>query len=119
VSGWFRRTAAACRQAETLLERPVFGGERPLSNARHIRGSRGRDVPIERRRRDTEAVRDLGDADIGVGEQGPRGFKVILRQLRRTTTRAARASRGGEACLGALSDQAALERSNSASAPTM
>ena len=34
----------------TLPERPVFGVKRPLSNARRIRGSRGRDVPIERRR---------------------------------------------------------------------
>jgi hypothetical protein len=49
-SARFRRTAAARRQAETLLERPVFGVERPLSNVRRIRGSRGRDVPIERRR---------------------------------------------------------------------
>jgi hypothetical protein len=45
-----RRTAAARGHAETLLERPVFGIERPLSNARRIRGSCGRDVPIERRR---------------------------------------------------------------------
>ena len=59
------------------LERPVFGVKPPLSNARRIRGSRGRDVPIERRRRDAEAVRDLGDADVGIGEQGPRGFKVF------------------------------------------
>jgi hypothetical protein len=44
-----RRTAAR-RQAETLLERPVFGVKRPSSNARRIRGSRGRDVPIQRRR---------------------------------------------------------------------
>jgi hypothetical protein len=45
-----RRTAGARLQAETLLERPVFGAERPLSNARRIRGSHGRDVSIERRR---------------------------------------------------------------------
>src|SRR5262245_60967163 len=31
-----------------LLERPVLGVKRPSSNARRIRGSRGRDVPIER-----------------------------------------------------------------------
>jgi hypothetical protein len=33
-----------------LLQRPVFEAERPLSNARRIRGSRGQEVPIERRR---------------------------------------------------------------------
>ena len=65
----FRRTAAARRQAETLLERPVFGIKRPLSNAWGIRGSCGRDVPIERRRGHAEAVRDLGHADVGIGQQ--------------------------------------------------
>ena len=50
ADGRNRRTAAARRQAETLLQRPVFGVERPLSNARRIRGSCGRDVPIERSR---------------------------------------------------------------------
>jgi hypothetical protein len=35
---------------KTLVKRPVFGVERPLLNARRIRGSRGRDVPIEGRR---------------------------------------------------------------------
>jgi hypothetical protein len=33
VTACYRRTAAARRQAETLLERPVFGVKRPLSNA--------------------------------------------------------------------------------------
>jgi hypothetical protein len=33
-----------------FLQRLVFGVERPLSNAWRIRGSRGREVPIERRR---------------------------------------------------------------------
>jgi hypothetical protein len=55
-------------RAETLLERPVFGIERPLSNAWGIRGSCGREVPIERRRGHAEAVRDLGHADVGIGE---------------------------------------------------
>jgi hypothetical protein len=50
----YRRTAAARRQAETLLERPVFGIERPLSNARRIRGSRGRDIAAPARRLSTQ-----------------------------------------------------------------
>ena len=41
---------------ETLLKHPVFWVGRWLSSARGIRGSYGRDVPIERRRRDTEAL---------------------------------------------------------------
>jgi hypothetical protein len=71
--------------------------------------SRGRDIPIERRRRDAEAMRDLGDADVGIGEQCPRGFKVFLCQLRRATSSAAGMASSGEARLGALPDQAALE----------
>jgi hypothetical protein len=39
-----------------------------LSNARGIRGSRGGDVTIERRRRDTEPLRDLSYSDVGIGE---------------------------------------------------
>jgi hypothetical protein len=54
-------------------------------------------------------VRDLRHADIGVSKQGPRRFKVVFRQLRRTATRAAYAPGSGEACLGALSDQTPLE----------
>ena len=50
ADGRNRRTAAAHGQAETLLERPVFGAKRPWSKARRIGGSRGRDVAIERRR---------------------------------------------------------------------
>ena len=67
TSDWIRRTDAARRQAETLLQRPVFGVERPLSSARCIRGACGGDVSIERRRGDTETVCDLGDVDVAVG----------------------------------------------------
>ena len=37
-----------------------------------IRGSRGRDVSIERRRGHAEAMSDLGHTDIGIGEHGRR-----------------------------------------------
>jgi hypothetical protein len=50
-----------------------------VSTVWKIRGARGGDVTIKRRRRDAEAVRDLRHADIRIGEQGSRGFKIILR----------------------------------------
>ena len=77
-----RRTAAARRQAETLLEGPVFGVERPLSNARGIRGSRGGDVTIERRRRDAEPLRDLSYSDLGIGEHRLGGLDVVVGEFR-------------------------------------
>src|SRR5271169_3550339 len=104
-----RRTAAARRQAETLLERPVFGIERPLSNAWGIRGSCGRDVPIERRRRDAEPLRDLSYSDVGIGEQRLGGLDVVVGEFRRSASGAAGAPRGGQARLGTLANQAALE----------
>jgi hypothetical protein len=97
------------RHAETLLERPVFGVERPLSNPWRIRGSCGRDVPIKCRRRDPEAVRYLSHANVEIGEHRLGGLNVIVREFRRTPSRAASAPRGGEARLGALPDQTALE----------
>src|SRR5689334_20347535 len=73
-----------------------------------MRGACGGDVAIERRRRDAEAVRNLGDADVGIRQQCPCDIKVVFRQLWWTASSAARAPRR-EARLGALSDQAALE----------
>jgi hypothetical protein len=74
-----------------------------------IRGSRGGDVPVKRRRRHTEAVRDLGNADIGIRQQCPGDIKIVFSQLWWAASGAARAPRRREARLGALSDQAALE----------
>ena len=74
-----------------------------------MRSSRGGNVTIQRRRRDAKAVRDLRHADVGIGEHRLSGLDVVVRQFRRTASRAANAPRGGKACLGALSDQAALE----------
>src|SRR6516225_5894662 len=91
----FRRTAAARRQAETFIERPVFGIKRPFSNAWGIRGARGGNVTIERRRRDAETVCDLGDTDVGVGRLG--GLNVIVGKFGRTASGAARAARGDKA----------------------
>jgi len=45
-----------------------------------MRGSRGGNIPVERRRRDAEAVRNLRDADIGIGKQCPRSLKIVLCQ---------------------------------------
>src|ERR1700686_1001165 len=94
---------------KTLLERPVFGVERPLSNARGIRGSRGGDVTIERRRRDAEPLRALSYSDVGIGEHRLGGIDVVVGEFRRSASRAASAPRGGQARLSALADQAALE----------
>ena len=74
-----------------------------------MRGSRGRDVTIERCRRHAEAVCDLRHADIGIGEHCPRRFELVLCELRRAASGTAGPSRRREARLGALPDQAALE----------
>ena len=81
-NGSLRRLAAARRQAETLLERPVFGIERSLSNVWGICGSCGRDIAIERRRGHAEAVGDLGHADVGIGQQRLGGVATSLAWLR-------------------------------------
>ena len=51
------------------------------SNARGIRGSRGGDVTIERRRRDAEAVGDLRHADVGIRQHRLGGFDIIVREF--------------------------------------
>jgi hypothetical protein len=68
---------------KTLLERPVFRVERPLPNARRIRGSRGGDATIERRRRDAEPLRDLSYSDVGIGEHRLGGLDVVFGEFRR------------------------------------
>jgi hypothetical protein len=74
-----------------------------------IRASRGRDITIERRRGHPEAVRDLGHADVGIGQHRLGGLDVVVCEFRRTASGAASAPRGGEARLGTLPDQAAFE----------
>ena len=54
-------------------------------------------------------MRDLGHADVGIGEHCLGGFDVVVRQFRRTASCAANAPRGGEARLGTLPDQAVFE----------
>jgi hypothetical protein len=53
-------------------------------------------------------VRDLRHADIGIGEHRLGGLDVVVGGFRRTASGAANASRGSEARLGGLADQAAL-----------
>jgi hypothetical protein len=111
-----RRTAAACRQAETLLERPVFGLERRLSNAWRICASCGRDVAIERRRGHAEAVRDLGHADVGIGQQRLGGLDVVVGEFRRASSDAA----GARAAARPAWVRSRIRlRSNSANAPNI
>ena len=52
---------------------------------------------------------DLSHADVGIGEHRLGGLDVVVSQFRWPASGAARAARGGEARLGALADQAALE----------
>ena len=85
------------------------GVRSPFSNVRKIRGARGGDVPIERRRRDTETVCDLGDADVGIGQHRLGGLDVVVGEFRRSASGAAGAPSSGEACLSTLADQTALE----------
>jgi hypothetical protein len=82
--------------------------ERRLKRRRYSRFAR-RGCTIEGCRRETEAVRDLGDADIRIGEQCFGGLDVVVREFRRTPSLAAEATGGGEARLGALPDRASLE----------
>lgn len=80
---------------------------------RGIRGSCGGDLPgdvsKERRRRDTEAVRDLGYANIRVGQQRFGALDVVVAEFRRTPSVAAKATGGGEARLGTLPDETPLK----------
>ena len=92
------------QQTRLLRQPPLL-----VSRLWHIRSSRGGDVTIERSGRNAKPVRDLRHADVGVGEHRLSGLDVVVRQLRRTASGAANAPRGGKSCLGALSDQAALE----------
>src|SRR3954447_24851398 len=89
---------------KTFLERPVFGIMRPLSNTRSIRGSRSRKISIERRRRDTKALRYLSDGDVGVSEHRVGSLDVILGEFRRTASGATEPPRGDQTRLGALAD---------------
>ena len=104
---------AHCRRQlpgeKPLWERPVFWAGRPLSNTRGIRGSCSRKIPIERRRRDTKALRDLSYGDIGISEHRLGGLDVILSEFRRTTAGTAKTPGSGQTRLSTLPDQAALE----------
>ena len=51
-------------------------------------------MPVEGRGRDVKAMRDLGDANIGIGEHRFRRFDVVRRQFRRSASGAAPAPRG-------------------------
>ena len=54
-------------------------------------------------------MRDLGHPDVGVRQHRLGGLDVVVGEFRRPASGAASTPRGGEARLGALPDQAALE----------
>ena len=68
-----------------------------------------RNVAIERRGRDTEALCDLGDTNIWIGEHCLCDIKVLFCQFRRTASGAAGAPSSGKSRLGTFPDQASLE----------
>jgi hypothetical protein len=82
----------------------------PLSNARGIRGTCRGDVAVERRRRDSEAVRDLRHADVGIGERRLRGLNVVVCQFRRTSSCAANATRRVLVAISVCSPQSRDDR---------
>jgi hypothetical protein len=82
----------------------------PGSNARGICGSRSRKISIERRRRDTKALRDLSDGDVGIGEYRLGSLDIILGEFRRTASGAAKAPGSGQTCLDTLADQGSRMR---------
>jgi hypothetical protein len=53
-----------------------------------------RDIAIERSRRDAEAVRDLAEADIGIGQQRLGGLDVVIGKFRRSRSRSENERRG-------------------------
>jgi len=52
---------------------------------------------------------DLGNANIGIGQQRPSDIEVVVAEFGRAPSGTTRAPSGGEARLGALPDQTALE----------
>ena len=74
-----------------------------------ISGSRSGQIAIKRGGRNPEAVRDLSHADVGIGQHRLGVLDVIIGEFRLSASCAARAPSSGEARLGALADQAALE----------
>src|SRR3954452_24746946 len=73
----FWRIATASRRKENTSGAPGSWIGQPLSNTRGIRGSRGRDIPIERRWGDSKALRDLSDGDVRIGEHRLGSLDVI------------------------------------------
>jgi hypothetical protein len=66
---------------------------------------------MERRAIIAEAVRNLGDGCSRIGQQRLGGLDVVVGEFGRAAAGAARALNCGEAWLGALSDQNAVELS--------
>ena len=54
-------------------------------------------------------MRNLSDSYIGIGQQCPRHFEIVVVQLPRSSSGAANPPRGCKTCSCALADQAALE----------
>ena len=95
--------------ANPVSEDTRFGTEpavvrRPAYSRLARPGCIDRASPVRRR-----AARDLGDADVGVGQHRLGSLDVVVGEFWRTASRPACAPSGSKTRLGALPDQAALE----------
>ena len=70
---------------------------------------RGGQIPIERRGRYADAVGNVGDWNIGIGEQRPRNVEVVLGQLRRSAACPPHALRGLKPRAGAFPNEPPLK----------
>jgi hypothetical protein len=61
-------------------------GSRTESGRRTVCGLGGGQISVQRRRRYPEPVGNLGDGDIGIGEQRPRDVEIVLGQLWRSAS---------------------------------
>ena len=82
---------------------------RHRSTIRRIRCPCRRNVSVQLCGRYPKAVGDLHHANIGIGEQCPRGLKIIIGQFRWSAAGTALSLSGGKSRAGALADQAAFE----------
>src|SRR5271170_1119315 len=84
----------------------------PFSNVRSIRGSRGGNIAIERRRTNTETVRDLRDTDVGVGEHrlGSLEDARTRKSMRLTATESSLVSVGSKHHMRFLNNRSLIPR---------